>query len=194
MDCEKIGRLIAALRKEQGLTQRELADRLCLSDRTISKWERGLGAPDISLLPALSRTLGIRMEDMLAGELSENDLTGGNMKQNSYRVCPVCGNLILTTAPATVSCCGRTLEPLEAQKPDEAHMLSVETVENDWYITSAHPMTKAHSLSFVAFVTADRMQLVRLYPEWDLQVRIPRRGHGLLLWYCTEHGLFRQIL
>ncbi len=194
MDCEKIGRLIAALRKEQGLTQRELAERLCLSDRTVSKWERGLGAPDISLLPALSRTLGIRMEDMLAGELSENDLTGGNMKQNSYRVCPVCGNLILTTAPATVSCCGRTLEPLEAQKPDEAHMLSVETVENDWYITSAHPMTKAHSLSFVAFVTADRMQLVRLYPEWDLQVRIPRRGHGLLLWYCTEHGLFRQIL
>ena len=194
MDCEKIGRLIAALRKEQGLTQRELADRLSLSDRTISKWERGLGAPDISLLPALSRTLGIRVEDILAGELSENDLTGGNMKQNSYRVCPVCGNLILATAPATVSCCGRTLEPLEAQKPDEAHTLSVETVENDWYITSAHSMTKAHSLSFVAFVTADRVQLVRLYPEWDMQVRIPRRGHGLLLWYCTEHGLFRQIL
>lgn len=194
MDCGKIGRLIAVLRREQGITQRELADRLGLSDRTVSKWERGLGAPDISLLPALSRTLGIRMEDMLAGELSENERIGGNMKNSIYWVCPVCGNIVVGTGSAIVSCCGRQLEPLEAQKPEGEHQLTLEIVENDWYITSPHPMTKEHTLSFVAFVTADRLQIVKLYPEWDLQVRIPRRGHGVLLWYCTRHGLFRQMV
>lgn len=116
------------------------------------------------------------------------------MKKTVYYVCPVCGNLLTASAEASVSCCGRRLEPLKAAKPDPDHQLIIEQVENEWFLTSRHPMTKDHTITFAALVTGDRLQLVKLYPEWDLQVRFPRRGHGILLWHCSRHGLFSQIL
>jgi hypothetical protein len=64
---------------------------------------------------------------------------------------------------------------------------------NDWYITASHPMNKDHYISFVAFATGDRVQVIKQYPEWDTQVRIPKRGHGLLIWYCTRHGLSYEV-
>ena len=70
----------------------------------------------------------------------------------------------------------------------------LEPVEDERFLTSSHPMTKEHHISFVAFATGDRIVLQRLYPEWDLQARIPGRGHGMLLWYCTQHGLFYQLI
>ena len=54
MDCEKIGKLIRSLRRERGLTQLGLAEQMHISDKAVSKWERGLGCPDVSLLPELS--------------------------------------------------------------------------------------------------------------------------------------------
>lgn len=194
MDCGKTGGLIRALRVELGLTQRELADRLALSDRTVSKWERGLGAPDVSLLPDVARVLNVSIETLLAGELAENDPTGGNMKRNHYYVCPTCGNLVMSTGGVVISCCGKQLEEAKPQKAPEDDRLTVTPVEDEWYITSGHPMTKEHHIAFVAFATGERVELVRCYPEWDLQLRLPRRGHGLLLWYCTRHGLFTQPL
>ena len=116
------------------------------------------------------------------------------MKHIRFFVCPQCGDLITATGEAAVSCCGRRLEPLPVQKPDEAHSLQIHPVEDEWFITSGHPMTKAHYIAFVAFAAGDRLQLIRQYPEWDLQVRLPARGHGMLLWHCTEHGLFYQML
>ena len=65
MNQIQIGRFIAASRKAQGLTQRQLADKLGISDKTVSKWECGGGAPDISLLPLLSRALGVDTEAAL---------------------------------------------------------------------------------------------------------------------------------
>ena len=53
-------------------------------------------------------------------------------------------------------------------------------------------MTKEHYLSFVAFLTSDTLIFKKQYPQWDLQVRLPRLGHGRLLWYCTRHGLYDQ--
>ena len=53
-------------------------------------------------------------------------------------------------------------------------------------------MTKEHYISFAAFVTTDRIQLVKFYPEGDAQTRMQLRGHGLLYWYCNRHGLFCQ--
>ena len=65
-----------------------------------------------------------------------------------FFVCPQCGDLITATGEAAVSCCGRRLEPLPVQKPDEAHSLQIHPVEDEWFITSGHPMEKGHCLSF----------------------------------------------
>lgn len=194
MDCGKIGRFIYTLRREKGLTQKQLAQQLYLSDKTISKWERGLGCPDIALLTDLAEILGVNIEVLLTGEQKENRFVGGDMKKINYYVCPLCGNFVFCTGEASVSCCGRKLEVLEAKKADATHQIQVETVEDEWYLTTEHPMTKEHYFSFVAFATGDKIQVIKQYPEWNLQVRIPKRGHGKLLWYCTEHGLFYQLL
>ena len=194
MDYEKIGALIRRLRTRQGLTQRQLAERLEVSDKAVSKWERGQGCPDVSLLPRLAQTLGVELEGLLAGELSERDQTGGTMNNLNFDVCPTCGNLVTSADEAAVSCCGQKLSPLEAVKAPEAERLTVELIENDYFITSSHPMTKEHYVSFVALVTGDTLILKRLYPEWDLQTRLPRIGHGKLYWYCVQHGLFYQLV
>ena len=192
MDQTKTGGLIRALRTQKGLTQKELAEAVGVGDKAVSKWERGLGCPDVSLLPELSRVLGVGLEALLSGQIDANDQERGNMKKLNFYVCPDCGNLITAASEADVSCCGRTLLPLEPQKPEEP--LSVEKIDDSWFISSPHPMTKDHYVSFAALLTGDTLFLRRLYPEWDLQTRIPAFGHGILLWYCTKHGLFRQII
>ncbi len=116
------------------------------------------------------------------------------MKNTTYYVCPVCGGITMTTGEAELSCCGRRLAPLAAEKAAAGEGLTVERVEDEWFITSGHPMTKDHHIAFVALAAGDRVQLIRQYPEWDLSLRIPARGHGKLLWYCTQHGLFYQLI
>lgn len=195
MDCAKTGKLIYTLRKEKRLTQQQLADQMNISDKTISKWERGMGCPDVSLLPALSEILGVELMTLLSGELDANEIVGGNMKKLKFYVCPSCGNLITATVEASVSCCGKTLAPLMPQKVEsEADKLMVELIENDYFVTSDHEMTKEHYIAFVALLTGDSLVLRKQYPEWDLQARIPRIGHGMLVWYCVQHGLFYQLV
>ena len=65
MDCGKVGALIGRLRRERGLTQRELAGRLLVSDKAVSKWERGAGCPDVSLLAPLAEELGVDLAALL---------------------------------------------------------------------------------------------------------------------------------
>ncbi len=73
MDQIKIGKFIAECRKEKGLTQRELAERLSISDKTVSKWERGSGLPDVGLMLPLCELLGISVNELLSGvRLDEN--------------------------------------------------------------------------------------------------------------------------
>ena len=194
MDSVKTGKLIYRLRHEKNLTQKQLADMLGISDRTVSKWERGLGAPDISLLNELANCLNINTQSLLNGEYEVNDVSEGNMRKSKYYVCPNCKNLVVSTGDAEIYCCGRKLEDKKAQKADSEHEIITEDIENELYLTTKHPMTKEHYISFVAFVSADRMNIVKLYPEWDMQVRLPRRGHGMFLWYCTEHGLFYKYI
>ena len=73
MDYQKIGDLISKLRKEKGLTQKELADKLFITDRAVSKWERGLGCPDVSLLDDLSKILDISIIEILKGRRLDKD-------------------------------------------------------------------------------------------------------------------------
>ena len=76
MDNTKTGRLIYKLRKEKNMTQRELADMLNVSDKAVSKWERGMGCPDVSLLTEISHVFGIEIKKLLEGELGEKDILG----------------------------------------------------------------------------------------------------------------------
>jgi len=194
MDSMKIGKLIHSLRKEMKLTQQQLADCLDISDKAVSKWERGLGCPDVSLLPGLSVILGVNLEALLSGELDANDLAGGNMKRIKFYVCPICGNLLTSTAEAAVSCCGKKLQTMELHKAEEGEKLSVEIIENDYFISSDHEMTREHYIAFVALLTGDSIMLRKQYPEWDVQSRIPCFGHGMLVYYCTRHGLLYQLV
>lgn len=192
MDQIKTGSLIRSLRLRRGMTQLALAERLGVSGKAVSKWECGGGAPDIALLPALAEVLGVSARALLRGELEENDKTNGDLKKLLFYRCPGCGNLLFSTDGAEVHCCGQTLAPLAPREPDEGHALRVEISDSEWFLTSPHEMRSEHYISFVAFLTGDTLLVKKLYPEWDMQARLPFFAHGTLLWYCTEHGLFTQ--
>ena len=173
------------------MTQKEVAERLCVSPQAVSKWERGNGCPDVSLLPVLSDLFGVAVERLLQGDLKPAAADGGNMKRIKFCVCPECGNILTATGGGELHCCGRKLEALKPQKADEAHSVMVQEIETDWYVTFAHPMEKGHYFRFVAYVTVDRVLLVRLYPEQGSEFRVPQiRGGGNMYLCCSRDGLF----
>lgn len=192
MDNAKIGALIRRLRMEKKMTQLQLALKLHISDKTVSKWERGLGCPDVSLIGQLSGIFEVDIQNLLAGELSPNGVLGGNLKRSKFYVCPNCGNLVYALTDASVTCCGKKMKPITPVKASEEEKLFVQVVENDFFVSSQHEMTREHYISFVALLTSDTIMLKKQYPEWNLQVRIPVFAHGRLIWYCNKHGLFYQ--
>lgn len=178
------------LRKENKMTQKQLADAMNISDKTISKWERGLGCPDVSLLHELSEILSVNIERILLGDLEPNDVDGGNMKKVKFYVCSNCGNTLTATGEAEVSCCGRKLAPLIPKRADEMHGLMVEEIENDFYITIAHEMNKTHYISFIAYVTCESVLFIKLYPEQNGEARFPKMYGGKIYFCCNQHGLW----
>ena len=192
MNTYVTGTTIRQLREDRKMTQAELAEMIGVSSKTISKWETAKGLPDITLLQPLAQALGISVMELMNGEHIINRNVSANMLRTKFYVCPLCGNVIHSTGNALVSCCGITLPPLEAEEADEDHTLTLEQVEDEQFITVHHPMTKQHCISFVAFVTSDRLQLVKLYPEGNAETRLQMRGMGYLYYYCNRHGLFRR--
>ena len=186
------GAAIRQLREKRNLTQSDLAEKLGVSSKTVSKWETAKGLPDISLLQPLASALGISLIELMNGEQITNRNVSANVMRLKFYVCPVCGNVIHSLGDAVVSCCGITLPPLEAEEEDEEHTFTVEQVEDEQFLTVDHPMTKQHFISFAAFVTTDRLQLVKFYPEGNAQTRMQLRGRGYLYYYCNLHGLFRR--
>ncbi len=191
MNTYVTGATIRRLRESRKLTQGELADKLGVSSKTVSKWETAKGLPDISLLQPLAQVLGISVIELMNGQPIVNKNVSGNMLRGKFYVCPICGNVIHSMGNAVVSCCGLTLPPLEAEEPEEEHSLTVEIVEDEHFVTVHHPMTKEHFISFLAFVTTDRIQMVKFYPEGNGETRLQLRGLGQLYYYCNRHGLFR---
>lgn len=190
MDHYVTGAVIKALREKKMLTQAQLADQLGVSDKTISKWETGRGLPDITLLEPLAGALSVSVPELLSGQTLSNRNRGGNMLRGKFYVCPVCGNVIHSTGEAMLSCCGVSLPPLEAEDED----CGIEKIEDELFVTLDHPMTREHHISFFAYVTLDRTELVKLYPEGNPEARFFNRGRGKLYWYCNRHGLFcREI-
>lgn len=188
------GKTIRELREKRKLTQKELAEKICVSDKTVSKWETGKGFPDIGIIEELSKALGISIAELLTGDFRENENRSANMKKINFYVCPICGNVITSIGQGTFSCCGITLPRQEAEKCDENHVVNIETVENEYLVTMKHPMTKGHYISFVAYVTSDHVEIVKLYPEQDISVRFQKKGHGSFYVYCNKDGMFEVKL
>lgn len=183
---------IKTLREQKGMTQAELAELIGVTDKAVSKWETAKGLPDISLLEPLAAALGASLPELINGSRIINKNRCGNMLRTKFYVCPVCGNVIHSTGETVACCCGITLPALEAEEADEEHALTVENVEDEYFVSVRHEMTKEHYISFIAWVTGDRLQLVRLYPEGNAETRLQRRGRGELYFYCNRHGLFKQ--
>ena len=192
MNTYVTGNTIKALRESRRLTQAELAARIGVSSKTVSKWETAKGLPDISLLQPLARELGVSVIELMNGQPISNRNISANMLRGKFYVCPICGNVLHALGNSLVGCCGITLPALEAEEADEDHTITVENVEDEQYVTIHHPMTKQHYISFVAFVTSDRIQMVKLYPEGNAETRLQLRGMGQLYYYCNRHGLFRK--
>ena len=192
MNTYVTGSTIKQLREKRNLTQAELAERIGVSSKTISKWETAKGLPDISLLQPLAQALGISVIELMNGEHIINRNVSANMLRCKFYVCPICGNAIHSLGSTVVSCCGITLPALEAEETDDDHAITIENVEDEHFVTVHHPMTKAHYISFIAFVTSDRIQMVKLYPEGNAATRLQLRGMGYLYYCCNQHGLFRK--
>ncbi|MBR4036083.1 MAG: helix-turn-helix domain-containing protein [Oscillospiraceae bacterium] len=178
-------------REAKGITQAQLAHILCVSDKTVSKWETGRGYPDISLLQPLATALDISTIELLSGYTVTNQNRGGNMLRSRFYVCPVCGNVIHATGGAVISCCGITLPPMEAESTDADHLPTIEMIEDEWYVTVNHPMTKEHYISFMAVMYDNGIQITKLYPEGVAEARFRfSRAKGLYL-LCNRHGLYK---
>lgn len=192
MDNYITGATIKRLREAKGITQTQLAEQIGVSDKAVSKWETAKGLPDITLIEPLAKALGVSVMELMSGETVINKNVSSNILRSKFYVCPVCGNVIRTTGDTVISCCGITLPPLEAEEVDEAHTVTIERVEDEHFITVNHEMTKTHFISFVAYLTSDRVQFVKLYPEGNAETRLQLRGRGYLYIYCNKHGLMKK--
>lgn len=194
MNNTKTGKLIRQLRTEKKLTQKQLAELIGVSDKAVSKWETGKGYPDISLFSALADVFGTDVRNLLMGNINKNEKENGNMKKLKFYVCKDCGNIITATSEAAISCCGNSLSPLAPRAAEESEMLKIENIDGNLYISSDHPMTKEHYISFVAYTVDSTAMIFKQYPEWNLQFTLPPFRSGRLVWYCNKCGLLYQNL
>ncbi len=190
MDNYVTGAVIKRLRENKKMTQEELAQKIFVTSKAVSKWETGKGFPDIGLLESLGKALDVSVIELLSGEDITNLNKACNMAKGKFYVCPVCGNVIQTTGEAVISCCGITLPPLEAESPDQDHEFKIETVEDEYFVTINHPMTKEHYISFIAAISDDGVQLIKQYPEGNAQAHFKISRVRKLYAYCNRHGLF----
>ena len=185
------GAAIKYLRERKGLKQAELAEKLAVSDKTVSKWETGRGYPDITLLEPLALALDVSIAELISGNAVVNTNVSANMARCKFHVCPVCGNVLVSTGEASVSCHGVELITLEAEEPDEDHAIKLSRVEDELFVQVEHPMAKLHYISFIAAVSPDRVQLVKTYPESNAETRFKIDQVSAVYAYCNKDGLFK---
>ncbi len=184
------GAVIKELREKNHLTQAELAGRLCVSDKTISKWETGKGYPDISLLEPIAKVFGVSITELISGNAVNNVNVAANMMRSNFYICPVCGNVIHSMGEAVIHCHGVLLTPCQAEDTDKNHKMHIERVEDEYYVRVDHDMTKQHYVSFIATLSSDKIQMTKLYPEGNAEARFKIRGVKKILFYCNRDGLF----
>ena len=190
MDLYVTGTVIRNLREKNKMTQAQLAERLGVSDKTVSKWETAKGYPDITLLEPIAKAFKVSVTELISGNAVQNANVSANMLRSKFYVCPVCGNVIHSMGEAAIQCHGIILAPLEAEPTDERHMVFIERVEDEYYVTVDHPMTKDHYISFMAAVASDSIQMVKMYPEWNAEARFKRSCVKKIFFYCNRDGLY----
>lgn len=186
------GAVIKELREKHKLTQLELADKLNVSDKTISKWETGKGYPDITLLEPIAEAFGVSVTELISGKAISNVNVSANMLRSKFYVCPVCGNIIHSMGEAVIQCHGVQLLPCQAEEADEMHQISIERDADEFYVHIDHEMTKKHYITFIAALSGDRLQLTKLYPEGSAEARFKVNGVKKILYYCNRDGLFQM--
>ena len=184
------GAVIKELREKNKMTQSRLAEALGVSDKAISKWETGRGYPDITLLEPIAELFHVSVTELIAGATVKNENVASNMLRSKFYVCPVCGNVVCSVGEAVVTCHGVALQPAEEEKPDEKHAATAEQVEDEYFVHVDHEMSKQHHISFMAAVSPDRVDMVKLYPEGNAEARFKRAGVRKLYYYCNRDGLF----
>ena len=189
MDPYVTGAVIRELREKRNMTQAQLAGLLNVSDKTVSKWETAKGYPDIALLEPIAKVFGISVPELMNGNAVRNMNVSANMMRSKFYVCPVCGNVFHTMGEAVIHCHGIPLAPCEAEAPDEGHVITLEEVEDEYFVRIAHDMTGEHYISFIAAVSCDRVEMVKLYPEGPAEARL-KRGVERIFFYCNRDGLF----
>lgn len=192
MNLTKSAKLICELRKSRRMTQKQVADILGIEPKTVSKWENGRGFPDVSCVAELAEIFGVSEKALLTGELNQNGEEVGNMRKTAFYVCPHCGSFVSGTGEFMVNCCGTVLRPLDAMTEDGEHIAEINETDGEFYIKFNHEMSKEHYIGFVSYVSYDRVMTVRLYPEQDSEVRMPKMYGGKFYFYCNRHGLFEQ--
>lgn len=191
MDRYVTGSVIRRLRESKSMTQEGLAQKLHVSSKAVSKWETSQSLPDIPLLEPLAKALDISVIELFSGEDVQNKNRAANMLREQFYVCPVCGNVIQATGEAVISCCGITLPSLEAESPDAEHSICIEEIEDKYFVSLNHPMSKTHYISFLAALSDQGVQLIKLYPEGNAEGRFKFNRVKWILAYCNQHGLFR---
>lgn len=184
------GAVIKELREKYHMTQAELAEKLNVSDKAVSKWETAKGYPDVSLLEPIAKVFGVSVTELLSGNAVSNVNVSANMMRSKFYVCPVCGNILHSMGEAVIQCHGIMLTPWQAEEVDDRHSISIEKIEDEYYVQIEHEMTKRHYISFIAAVSVDRIQMVKLYPEGNAQARFKINGVRKILFYCNKEGLY----
>ena len=184
------GAVIKRLREERNMTQLQLADCLAVSAKTVSKWETAKGYPDITLLEPLADALRVSVTELISGNTVANSNVSANMLRSHFYVCPVCGNIIHSIGETVIQCHGLQLQPEEAEETDENHKIFIEQVEDEYYVQIEHDMSKQHYISFIAAVSVDKIQMVKLYPQGNAEARFKMNGVKKIYFYCNRSGLF----
>lgn len=188
------GTIIKELREKNRLTQAQLAEKLMISDKTVSKWETAKGYPDITLLEPIANIFHISVTELISGNAINNSNVSANMMRSKFYVCPICGNVIHSMGEAVISCHGISLAPCAAEHPDEKHAIIIEKSDDEYFVHIDHDMTKNHYISFIAALSSDRLQLAKLYPEGNAAVRFKINGVNQIFFYCNRDGLYSTTL
>lgn len=184
------GAVIKELREKNKMTQLQLADKLGVSDKTVSKWETGKGYPDITLLEPIADVFSVSVTELISGNMVQNSNVSANVLKSKFYICPICGNVIHSMGEAVIHCHGVLMTVAEPEETDEHHKMFIERVEDEYYVRIEHDMKKNHYISFVAAQSSNSLQMVKLYPEGNAETRFKIDGVKKILFYCNRDGLF----
>lgn len=192
MNQNQIANLIRNNREKRKMTQMELAQLLYVSDKTISKWETCKSCPDLEMMEAIARVFQMSIYEFLSNQIIETRNKQGNCLKVHFYVCPICGNVLWSLSESVMHCHGISLSSLQVQEINEDHLISIQKIENEYYVSISHEMTKQHYISFIAALSGNRIQFVKLYPEQNAEAYFKMDGVKFIYFYCNQEGLFKK--